>query len=128
MENLDEENPFGSSSGSLSQATSPTRSPASETPSNVFLSEPPSPPWSPSTAAPPFGDNQHEAGYGAGQVPGEQTTPTRPFPSGGAGRAGAGKEPKTDFCCVRDRWLHSGEDAEIQVNILLRSGVDDTEY
>jgi hypothetical protein len=26
---------------------------------------------------------------------------------------------KADFCCARDRWLHSGEDAEILVGVVL---------
>lgn len=25
---------------------------------------------------------------------------------------------KSDFCCPRDRWLHSGEDVEIQVSVV----------
>ena len=37
------------------------------------------------------------------------------FPSSGSHRLPPVN--KTDFCCVRDRWLHSGEDVEILVRV-----------
>lgn len=47
------------------------------------------------------------------------STSSRPFPS-----AGSHRQPqisfKSDFCCMRDRVLHSGEDVEILVSTFIR--------
>lgn len=40
--------------------------------------------------------------------------PSKPFISSGTQRQPQ-QTYKSDFCCYRDRWLHSGEDAEILV-------------
>ena len=47
-------------------------------------------------------------------------SPTKPFSSPGTQRQSQ-QSFKSDFCCYRDRWLHSGEDAEIQVCARLAS-------
>jgi len=38
------------------------------------------------------------------------------FPSQGSGHSPRPPTSKSDFCCIRDHWLHSGEDAEILVS------------
>ena len=46
-----------------------------------------------------------------------QTSPLRTgFPSQGSSHSPRPPAPKSDFCCIRDHWLHSGEDVEILVN------------
>lgn len=89
MDAFEDENPFESDSDRLTSAQS--------SPSNVDLSEPPSPPPNPSGQLSPTSPNL-----------------SRPFPSPGSHR-----QPQTtfksDFCCTRDRVLHSGDDVEILV-------------
>ncbi len=48
------------------------------------------------------------------------TSPSRrnTFPSPGSHRQPQAQ--KSDFCCTRDHWLHSGDDAEILVRGILR--------
>ncbi|KAG6919002.1 hypothetical protein DXG01_010241 [Tephrocybe rancida] len=85
MDTFEDENPFDQDAEHISSETSST--------SKVDLSAPSSPP-----------------------NPSRQLTPSsplsRPFPS-----PGSHKQPqatfKNDFCCVRDRYLHSGDDVEI---------------
>ena len=48
------------------------------------------------------------------------TSPTRPpFPSPGTGGF-ARQQGKDDYCCYRDQWLHSGDDAEVLVCCVCR--------
>ena len=86
MDDLEDDNPFDQDAENITSETSTSK---------LDLSEPPSPPL-PShhlSASSPLG---------------------RPFPS-----PGSHKQPqmsfKSDFCCARDRVLHSGEDIEILV-------------
>jgi hypothetical protein len=89
MEGFEDENPFEHEGNHITSENSST--------SQVGLYDPPSPPH-----------------------PSRQLSPTAPsldrppFPSPGSHR-----QPmvnyKTDFCCTRDRVLHSGEDVEILV-------------
>lgn len=89
LEGFEDENPFEQEGDHITSETSST--------SQVALYEPPSPshpsrqlsPSSPSTNRPPF-------------------------PSQGSHRQ-SNTNYKTDFCCTRDRVLHSGEDVEILV-------------
>jgi hypothetical protein len=92
MDALEDDNPFDQDGEHITSETSST--------SKLDLSEPPSPPLATrhfSTSSPI----------------------SRPFPSPGSHR-----QPqmsfKSDFCCSRDRVLHSGEDVEI----LVRESVD----
>ncbi|KAG5652043.1 hypothetical protein H0H81_006493 [Sphagnurus paluster] len=83
MDTFDDENPFEEHIPSEASSAS-----------KVDLSAPSSPPFPAGQLSPP-------------------TSPlTRPFPSPGSHR-----QPQTafksDFCCARDRYLHSGEDVEI---------------
>jgi hypothetical protein len=51
----------------------------------------------------------------ASPVSPHKTSPSnRPFPSPGSHRQ-LQTVPKTEFCCARDRLLHSGDDVEILV-------------
>lgn len=76
-----------------------------ESSSNVDLSsEPDTPPAHPSRilASPPASPGVNRS-FTTAQV--LKPAPLRPPP----------QVYKSDFCCARDRWLHSGEDVEIQV-------------
>ncbi|KAJ7224471.1 hypothetical protein GGX14DRAFT_425842 [Mycena pura] len=105
MEPFEDENPFESDSDRLTSATS--------SPSKVDLSEPPSPPPNPARQL-------------SSTTP-SPTTPnlTRPFPSPGTHR-----QPQTtfksDFCCTRDRVLHSGDDIEILITDAQKTSVHST--
>lgn len=98
----EEENPFGE--------VEPERihSDTSST-SRVAVSEPASPPRpSRALSSPPE------------TPPSKRTT----FPSQGSHR-----QPqvyKNDFCCVRDQWLHSGEDVEIQIMDAVKTSANAT--
>jgi len=87
MDALEDDNPFDQDGDNITSETSST--------SKLDLSEPPSPPLH----AP---------------EPPPSSPLSRPFPSQGSHR-----QPqmsfKSDFCCTRDRVLHSGEDVEILV-------------
>ncbi|KAJ6496798.1 hypothetical protein DFH09DRAFT_1205038 [Mycena vulgaris] len=100
MEAYEDENPFESDSDRLTSATS--------SPSKVDLSEPPSPPPNPSRQLSPTSPNL-----------------SRPFPS-----PGSHKQPqatfKSDFCCTRDRVLHSGDDVEILITDAQKTSVNAT--
>ncbi|KAJ3814174.1 hypothetical protein EV368DRAFT_34672 [Lentinula lateritia] len=90
MEAFDDENPFDTESDHIPSETSST--------SKVDISEPPSPPFNPSR-----------------QLSSEITSPERTFPSQGPLRQPQGSNFKSDFCCARDRILHSGDDVEILI-------------
>jgi hypothetical protein len=95
MEPLEDENPFSTADPPLSSASSN---------SHVDVSSPSSPanqtftlPASPSRLT-------------------IQSPPLRGgFPSQGSGHSPRPPTSKSDFCCIRDQWLHSGEDVEILV-------------
>jgi hypothetical protein len=98
MEPFEDENPFSTADPPLSSASSN---------SHVDVSAPPSPanlafalPSSPTTHT---GTQSLRGG-----LPSQGTS--RPLTS------------KSDFCCVRDKWIHSGEDVEILVRIPLSPG------
>ncbi|KAJ3893350.1 hypothetical protein GG344DRAFT_43454 [Lentinula edodes] len=90
MEAFDDENPFDTESDRIPSETSST--------SKVDISEPPSPPFNPSR-----------------QLSSEITSPERTFPSQGPPRQSQRSNFKSDFCCARDRILHSGDDVEILI-------------
>ena len=91
MDALEDDNPFDQDAENITSETSST--------SKLDLSEPPSPPLPALhlSASSPL---------------------SRPFPS-----PGSRKQPpmsfKSDFCCTRDRVLHSGEDVDILVRGLI---------
>ncbi|CCM00377.1 uncharacterized protein FIBRA_02407 [Fibroporia radiculosa] len=102
MDAFEDENPFEIEAERIHSDTSSS--------TRVTLSEPASPPSRPSRvlSSPP------------------QSPPSRrpTFPSQGSHR-----QPqvyKTDFCCVRDQWLHSGEDVEILISDALKTSVNST--
>lgn len=89
MEGFEDENPFENEG---------LQSPPSST-SRIDSSEPSSPPTT------------YSSGLEAAATP---SSPSRPhFPSSGSHRLP--QAYKNDYCCVRDQWLHSGEDVEILV-------------
>ncbi|KAJ6624964.1 hypothetical protein B0H10DRAFT_2005063 [Mycena sp. CBHHK59/15] len=100
MDAFEDENPFESDSDRLTSATS--------SPSKVDLSEPPSPPPNPSRQLSPT-----------------SPTLTRPFPSPGSHRQPQSTF-KSDFCCTRDRVLHSGDDVEILITDAQKTSVNAT--
>ncbi|GBE86505.1 Sorting nexin-41 [Sparassis crispa] len=92
MEPFEDENPFEIEPDRIHSDSSST--------SKVTLSEPSSPSPAPARvlASPPTS-------------PSPEKRPT--FPSSGSHR-----QPqafKSDFCCIRDQWLHSGEDVEVLI-------------
>lgn len=94
MDTFDDENPFEEHIPSEASSVS-----------KVDLSAPSSPPFPAGQLSPP-------------------TSPlTRPFPSPGSHR-----QPQTafksDFCCARDRYLHSGEDVEILITDAQKTSVN----
>ncbi|KAK7031375.1 sorting nexin-41 [Favolaschia claudopus] len=91
---------FKSDSDRLTSATSSS--------DKVDLSEPPSPPPDPSRQLSPT-----------------SPTLTRPFPSPGTARQPAATF-KSDFCCQRDRVLHSGDDVEILITDAQKTTVNST--
>ncbi|KAF7356850.1 Sorting nexin-41 [Mycena venus] len=100
MEGFEDENPFESDSDRLTSATS--------SPDKVDLSEPPSPPANPSRQLSPTSPTQ-----------------SRPFPSPGTARQPQATF-KSDFCCQRDRVLHSGDDVEILITDAQKTSVNAT--
>lgn len=90
MDAFEDENPFDTESDRIPSETSST--------SKVDLSEPPSPPFNPSR-----------------QLSSEIIDAEPPFPSQGSHRQQSHLNDKIDFCCARDRVLHSGDDIEILV-------------
>jgi hypothetical protein len=96
MEPFEDENPFSTMDPPLSSASSH---------SHVDVSAPSSPPIHAVTlpSSPP-------------RIA-IQTSPLRTgFPSQGSGHSPRPPTSKSDFCCIRDHWLHSGEDVEILVS------------
>ncbi|KAJ3515995.1 hypothetical protein NLJ89_g1404 [Agrocybe chaxingu] len=89
LDNFEDENPFEQDGDRIPSETSST--------SQVALYEPPSPPSHPSRQLSPT-----------------LTINRPPFPSPGSHRQPQANF-KTDFCCTRDRVLHSGEDVEILI-------------
>ncbi|KAF9258901.1 PX-domain-containing protein [Marasmius fiardii PR-910] len=85
MEGFDDENPFETVS---SQSSSTAQ---------IDVSEPPTPPLNPTNQLSP-----------------SASSPSRPFPSHGSHRQPQSNF-KTEFCCGRDRALHSGEEIEILI-------------
>lgn len=100
METFEDDNPFENDVDHISSETSST--------SRVNISAPSSPP--PSTAHPVSPTISHQS---------------RPFPSPGTSRQ---PQPmnKNDFCCNRNRWLHSGEDVEILITDAQKTTVHST--
>ncbi|KAE9393451.1 hypothetical protein BT96DRAFT_967182 [Gymnopus androsaceus JB14] len=90
MDAFEDENPFDTESDRIPSETSST--------SKVDLSEPPSPPFNPSR-----------------QLSSEIIDAEPPFPSQGSHRQQSHLNDKIDFCCARDRVLHSGDDIEILI-------------
>ncbi|KAG0709155.1 hypothetical protein DFH29DRAFT_793577 [Suillus ampliporus] len=88
MDNFEDENPFETDADRVPSETSST--------SKVNISAPSSPPHPARVLSP--------------------TSPalSRPFPSSGTNRHPQ-TTYKSDFCCGRDQWLHSGEDLEILI-------------
>jgi sorting nexin-41/42 len=97
MEPFEDENPFSTADPPLSSASSN---------SHVDVSAPSSPPNRTVTlpSSPPRLSIQ---------------TPSlrSGFPSQGSGHSPRPQTSKSDFCCIRDQWLHSGEDVEITVSL-----------
>ncbi|KAF9477767.1 hypothetical protein BDN70DRAFT_880780 [Pholiota conissans] len=89
LEGFEEANPFEQDGEHITSETSST--------SKVALYEPPSPPQ-PSRQLSPTSPNMNRP----------------PFPSPGSHRQ-PNVNYKTDFCCARDRVLHSGDDVEILI-------------
>ncbi|KIK07774.1 hypothetical protein K443DRAFT_86496 [Laccaria amethystina LaAM-08-1] len=90
MDGFEDENPFEQDAEHIPSETSST--------SKVALYEPSSPPQHPS-----------------GQLsPSSPRTNRPPFPSSGSHRQPYSNY-KTDYCCARDRVLHSGDDVEILI-------------
>jgi hypothetical protein len=99
MEPFEDENPFSTADPPLSSASSN---------SHVDVSAPSSP--ANNTVTLP----SHPPRVGI------QTSSLRSgFPSQGSGHNTRSPTSKSDFCCVRDQWLHSGEDVEILVSRFL---------
>lgn len=92
METFEDENPFEAEGVHLHSETS--------SPANVNLSEPSSPPTNAYNGV-------------LSPQPGSPSVSKPTFPSPGSHRL---PQPyKSDYCCARDHWLHSGEDVEIHV-------------
>ena len=96
MEPFEDENPFSTADPPLSSASSN---------SHVDVSAPPSPPnltlALPSSPHPDIQSPSLRSG----------------FPSQGSGHTPRSPTSKSDYCCFRDQWLHSGEDVEILVRM-----------
>lgn len=100
MEAFEDDNPFENDVDRLSSEASST--------SRVNISAPSSPPPSAAHLASPAISHQ-----------------SRPFPSPGTSRH---PQPmyKNDFCCNRDKWLHSGDDVEILITDAQKTTVHST--
>ncbi|KAJ3745478.1 hypothetical protein DFH05DRAFT_1396229 [Lentinula detonsa] len=101
MEASDDENPFDTESDRIQSEASST--------SRVDISNPPSPPFNPSR-----------------QLSSETTNSERPFPAQAPRRQSQQLNFKSDFCCARDRILHSGEDIEILITDAQKTSVGAT--
>lgn len=89
MEAFEDDNPFENDVDRISSETSST--------SKVDISAPASPPSQIARQLSPTFSHQ-----------------STPFPSSGTSKQPQAMD-KSDFCCNRDRWLHSGDDVEIIV-------------
>lgn len=99
MEPFEDENPFSTADPPLSSASSN---------SHVDVSAPSSPPNHALTLPLPSSPPRIAI----------QTSSLRTgFPSQGSGHSPRLPTSKSDFCCIRDHWLHSGEDVEILVSV-----------
>ncbi|KAF7308733.1 Sorting nexin-41 [Mycena kentingensis (nom. inval.)] len=78
-------------------------------PSHVNISDSPSPPVQPSRQLSPTA-----------------ASPTSPFPASGSDRRPTASIVKSDFCCTRDRVLHSGDDIEILITDAQKTSVNST--
>lgn len=96
MDAFDDENPFDTESDRISSEASSA--------SKVDISEPPSPPFNPSR-----------------QLSSEIINSDRTFLHGSHRQQSHShsNNNKIDFCCARDRVLHSGDDIEILVRVIL---------
>jgi hypothetical protein len=96
MEPFEDENPFSTVDPPLSSASSN---------SHVDVSAPSSPPNHAVTlpSSPP-------------RIAIQTSSLRTGFPSQGSGHSPRPPTSKSDFCCIRDHWLHSGEDVEILVS------------
>jgi len=96
MEPFEDENPFSTADPPLSSASSN---------SHVDVSAPSSPPNRAVTlpSSPP-------------RITIQTSSLRTGFPSQGSGHSPRPPTSKSDFCCIRDHWLHSGEDVEILVS------------
>lgn len=98
MEAFEDENPFEAEGGQLHSETS--------SPANVSFSEPSSPPVNAYNGV-------------LSRQPDSPSISKPTFPSPGSHRL---PQPyKNDYCCARDRWLHSGEDVEILVRPVVQA-------
>ncbi|EKM50413.1 uncharacterized protein PHACADRAFT_263688 [Phanerochaete carnosa HHB-10118-sp] len=103
METFEDENPFEAEGVHLHSETS--------SPANVNLSEPSSPPTNAYSGV-------------LSPRPGSPSASKPTFPSPGSHRL---PQPyKSDYCCVRDRWLHSGEDVEIHITDAQKTSLNST--
>ncbi|KAI0044743.1 hypothetical protein FA95DRAFT_218862 [Auriscalpium vulgare] len=103
MEAYEDENPF---------STDPPLSSASST-SHVNVSAP---------SSPPVNTDHLPSSPGRDSIGGARPS----FPSQGTGGRGSAPTVKSDFCCVRDQWLHSGEDVEILIVDALKTSENST--
>ncbi|TFK74916.1 hypothetical protein BDN72DRAFT_832631 [Pluteus cervinus] len=101
MDTFEDDNPFEQDAERITSEDSSS--------AKVDLSEPPSPP---PHSAPPLS-------------PTASTPLSRPFPSPGS-RGRPQVNFKTDFCCTRDRFLHSGEDVEILITDAQKTSYNST--
>ncbi|KAI5121504.1 hypothetical protein M0805_006541 [Coniferiporia weirii] len=110
MSDFDDHNPFQTDADDVVDADADAHSePDSPDDSNVDLSsEPATPPAHPARilASPPT-----SPGVNIGFASPTSVTSTPKQPS----QRPTQPPFKNDFCCARDRWLHSGEDVEIQI-------------
>ncbi|KAH9989824.1 hypothetical protein BJV77DRAFT_1061114 [Russula vinacea] len=106
MEPFEDENPFSTADPPLSSASSN---------SHVDVSAPSSPPNFPSTlpSSPP-------------RIAIQTSSLRTGLPSQGSGHSPRPQTSKSDFCCIRDHWLHSGEDADIIITDALKTSENST--
>ncbi|KIM68080.1 hypothetical protein SCLCIDRAFT_106509 [Scleroderma citrinum Foug A] len=100
MEAFEDDNPFENDVDRISSETSST--------SKVDISAPASPPSQIARQLSPTFSHQ-----------------STPFPSSGTSKQPQAMD-KSDFCCNRDRWLHSGDDVEIIITDTQKTTVNST--
>ncbi|KAF8479732.1 hypothetical protein DFH94DRAFT_745495 [Russula ochroleuca] len=106
MEPFEDENPFSTADPPLSSASSN---------SHVDVSAPSSPPNLPVIlpSSPP-------------RIAIQTSSLRAGLPSQGSGHSPRPPTSKSDFCCIRDHWLHSGEDADIIITDALKTSENST--